>query len=133
EVRAADRVVADDRHQLLQLATVEQLPPEAARLADLRPAPRERPLRLAERDPDAIRLVLRGISQELVHLRPEPLLLQAERAIDVGGAAAVAPRRLPAHDVLLEDQHVDAGAREPPAGAEPSDAATHDHHCRATL
>src|SRR5262249_43960127 len=109
------------------------LPPEAAPLADLRPAPRKRPLRLAERDPDAIRLVLRGIAQELVHLRPEPLLLEAERAIDVRGAAAVAPRRLPAHDVFLEDQHVDARAREPPAGGEPADAATHDHDRCATL
>src|SRR5438445_484438 len=31
----------------------------------------------------------------------------------VAGAAAVAPRSLPADDALVEDEHVDAGARQP--------------------
>ncbi len=133
QVGAPDRVVADDRHQLLELTAVEQLPPEAARLADLGPAPRERPLRLAEGDADPVRLILRRIAEQLVHLRPEPLFLEPEGAIDVRRAAAVAPGRLPAHDVLLEDEHVDAGAREPPSGAQPADAAAHDHDRRSTL
>src|SRR5260221_1930764 len=42
------------------------------------------------------------------------------------GAAAIAPGGFPADDALVDNQHVDSGAREPPAGAEPGDAATDD-------
>ncbi len=59
---------------------------------------RERQLRLAERHPDAVGLVLGRVAEQLVHLRPEPLLLETEGAVDVRGAAAVAARRLPADD-----------------------------------
>src|SRR5882672_10509330 len=68
QVRATDRVVAHDRHQLLELPAIQQLPAEPARLPDLRPSPRERQLRLAERDADTVRLVFRGIPEQLVHL-----------------------------------------------------------------
>src|SRR5205807_9319642 len=118
QIRPADRVVPHDRHQLLELTAIQQLPPEAAALADLGPSPRERQLRLAQRHADALWLVLGEIAEQLVHLRPEPLLLEAEGTVDVSGAAAVAARRFPADDPLLEHEHVDAGAGEPPARAE---------------
>src|SRR5262245_47261915 len=126
EERAADGVVARDGHQFLHLLPVEELPPEAPRLADLGPAPREGELVLGKRDADPIRLMLGGIAEELVHLRPEPLLLETEWAVHMRGATAVPPRGLPAHDALLEDEHVHARAGEPPAGAEPGDAAADD-------
>jgi hypothetical protein len=131
QVGAADRVVADDGDQLLELAAVERVPAEAARLADLGPPARQRELRLAQRYPDPARLVLGGVTEKLVHLRPQSLLLEPQRAVDVGGAAAVAPRRLPADDPLLEHEHVDAGPGQPPAGAEPRHPAAHDHHRRS--
>src|SRR5207302_7362106 len=122
QIGAADRVVAHGRYQLLELPSVQPLPAKPARLADLGPAPGQRQLRLAERDADAIRLILGRIAEQLVHLRPEPLLLETEGAVDVRGAAAVAARCLPPDDPLLEHEHVDAGAGQPPAGAEPRDA-----------
>src|SRR5215470_8906719 len=124
---AADGVVTRDGHQLLDLLAVEELPPEAPRLADLGPAPGQGELCLGERDADAIRLMFGGIAEELVHLRPEPLLLEAERAVHVRGAPAVPPRGLPAHDALLQHEHVHAGAGKPPARAEAGDAAADDH------
>src|SRR5205823_8116254 len=92
QIRAADRLVADDRHQLLELTTIERLPAKAARLADLRPAPRERQLRLAQRDADPMRLVFGGIAEQPVHLRPQALLLESEGAPDVRRPPAVATR-----------------------------------------
>ena len=124
--RAADGIVAGDRHQLLHLLAVEEIPAKAARLGDLGRAPRERKLVLGERDADAIRLMLGRVAEELVHLGPEPLLLEAEGAVDVSGAAAVPPGSFPAHDALLQHEHVDARAGEPPARAEPGDAAADD-------
>src|SRR5262249_38446337 len=106
-------------------------PAEPAHLADLGPAPRERQLRLAERDADAVGLVLGRVAEQLVHLRPEALLLEAEGAVHVGGAAPVAAGGLPTDDPLLEHEHVDPGAGQPPAGAEPRDAPAHDHDRRA--
>src|SRR5207248_5899707 len=114
-------------------AAIERLPAEAAHLADLGPAPGQRELRLGQRDADPERLMLGGIAEQLVHLRPEPLLLETERAVDVRGAAAVASRGLPAHDALVEHEDIDAGAGEPPAGAQPGHSAAHDHHRRAAL
>src|SRR5262249_16445882 len=106
------------------------VPCEAARLADLGPAPRERPLRLAEGHADPERLVFGGIAEQLVHLRPESLLFETERAVDVGGASAVPARCLPSADALVEHADIHTGAREPPSGTEPGDASPDDDHCR---
>src|SRR5881296_1275967 len=46
QIRPTDRVVTHDRHELLELMAIQQLPAEAAGLADLRPSSRERQLRL---------------------------------------------------------------------------------------
>src|SRR5262249_44172430 len=100
-------------------------------LADLRPAPSERPLRFAQRDTDPVRLVLGRVAEQLVHLRPEPLLLEAEGAVDVRRATAVPSRGFPADDALVEHEHVDARARQPPPRGEARDAAADDPHCRA--
>ena len=126
EIGAADGIVTDDGHQLLELTAIEKLPLEAARLADLGPAPRQRELRLAQGHADPVRLVLRRVAEQLVHLRPEALLFETEGAVDVSGAPAVAPGSLPSHDVLLEDENVDTGASEPPSRAETGDAAADD-------
>src|SRR5262249_20628258 len=95
---------------------------------DLRPPPGQRELRLAERDADARGLMLGRVAEQLVHLRPEPLLLESEGAVDVRGAAAVPSGGLPAHDALLEHEHVGARAGEPPAGAQSGDATADDDH-----
>ena len=126
EIGAADGIVTDDGHQLLELTAIEKLPLEAARLADLGPAPRQRELRLAQGHADPVRLVLRRVPEQLVHLRPEALLFEAEGTVDVSGAPAVTSGSLPPHDVLLEDENVDAGASEPPSRAETGDAAADD-------
>src|SRR5207247_4412339 len=94
----------------------------------LGPAPRKSQLRLAQRDADAVRLVLGGIAEQLVHLRPQALLFEAEGAVDMRGASAIATGGLPADDALLEHEHVDAGAGEPPSRAEPGDAAADDDY-----
>ena len=130
EIGAADGVVAGDGHQLLELLPIEELPAKAPRLSDLRPAPGQRELGLAQGDADPIGLVLRGIAEELVHLRPEALLLEAEGTVDVGGAAAIAAGGFPAHDALLEHEHVHARSGQPPSGAEPGDTTADDDHRR---
>ena len=126
EIGPADGIVAGDGHQLLELLAIEQLPREAACLAYLGPAPRQRELRLAQRHADPVRLVLGRVSEQLVHLRPEALLLEAEGTVDVRGAPAIAPGGFPPHDVLLEDEHVDAGTSEPPSRAETGDSTADD-------
>ena len=73
-----DRIVAGYGYKLLELLSVEQLPAEAPRLSDLGPAPGQRELRFAERDADPVRLMLGGIAEQLVHLRPEALLLYGD-------------------------------------------------------
>src|SRR5215470_1354201 len=131
QIGAADGVVAGEGYQLTELPAIEELPVEAPRLADLGPAPGQGELRVAQRDADPVRLVFGGIAEQLVHLRPETLLFETEGAVDVGGTAAVAPGGLPSHDALLEHEHVDAGAGQPPSRAEPGDAAADDDHRRA--
>jgi hypothetical protein len=130
-VGPAQRVIPDDRHQLLQLLRGQEVGPEATLGGDLPGPSEEGELVLVERHPDPVGLVLGGVPEQLVHLRPEPLLLEPEGAVDVGRATAVASGGLPAHDALLEHEDVDAGAREPPASAQASHAATDDDHCRA--
>ena len=91
EIGPADGIVADDGHQLLELLAIEQLPLEAACLAYLGPAPRQRELRLAQRHADPVRLVLGRVSEQVVHLRPEALLFEAEGTVDVSGAPPLRP------------------------------------------
>src|SRR5713101_2277609 len=126
EVGPPDGIVADDGYQLLELPAIEKLPLEAARLTDLGPAPRQRELRLAQGHADPVRLVLRRVAEQIVHLRPEALLFEAEGTVDVSGAPAVASGGLPAHDVLLEDEDVDAGTGKPPSRTEAGDATADD-------
>src|SRR5262249_55553882 len=83
-------------------------------------------LRLVEGDADALPLVFGRVPEQLLHLRPELLLLHEERAVGVGASATIPARGLPADDALVEHQHVDAIARQPPAGAEARDAAAND-------
>jgi hypothetical protein len=132
QVGAPDGVVAGDRHELLELLAIEPLPAESPRLADLGPAPGQRELRVAQRDADSVRLVFGGISEQLVHVRPEALLFEAEGAIDVRGPAAVAPGGLPSHDALLQHEHIDARAGQPPSRAEAGDSPADDDHRCAT-
>jgi hypothetical protein len=108
KIGPADGIVADDGHQLLEVLAIEELPLEAACLAYLGPAPRQRELRLAQRHADPVRLVLGRVSEQVVHLRPEPLLFEAEGTVDVSGAPTIAPGGFPPHDILLEDENVDA-------------------------
>ena len=110
---------------------VERLGPEPLLGRDPGVRPVERELILRQRHLDPVRRVLRGVPEERVHLGPEPLLLDAERAVDVGRAAAVPPRGLPPDDARLEDEDVDPRAGEPPGGAEPGDAAADDHDAGA--
>src|SRR5215813_8827913 len=128
--RAADGVVARDGHQLLQLLAVEQLPAKAAALADLGRAPSQGELRVGERDANPVGLMLGGIAEQLVHLGPEALLFETERAVDMGGAAAIPSGGFPSDDALVEHEDVDAGAGQPPAGAETGHSAADDDDCR---
>ncbi len=125
-MRCGDRVIADQRNERLELRPVEYIRGEtlARRIGD--GASMERELFIGERHPDAAALIFGRIAEQLVHLRPQALLLDEERAEMMAGAAAVAPRCLPADDALVEDEHVDAGARQPPSGAEPGHTAADD-------
>src|SRR5256885_1753310 len=106
---AADRIVADQRDKAGERGAVKRLGAKAVMRRIGGGAAIRSELRLVEGDADAAWPELGGIAEQLVHLRPEPLLLDEERAEMMGGAAAVAPRRLPADDALVDHQHVGTG------------------------
>ena len=131
EVLRAERVVADQRRVAAERRGVELL------RAVLRAHGRGQRgdaavallVELRKIHDDAFAAVFGGIAEQLVHLRPEALLLAEQRALVMGAAAAVAARRLPAHDAALEHGDVVAGAGEPPGGGQAGDAAA-DHRDR---
>jgi hypothetical protein len=74
-VGAAYRVIADDRDQLLQLPHVEIIGAEPARGGDVGGPSVKGELLGVEGHLDSVRLVFRRITEEVIHLRPELLLL----------------------------------------------------------
>lgn len=125
-VIAADDGVARQRHQLLRLPGVEHLRWEALPFGIAQCAAIERHLLLARGEAYALRPEFGGIAEQLVHHRPEPLLLGEEGRMMVRAAAAIAAGGFPADQPLLQNQHVDAVLRQPPAGGKPCDAAADD-------
>ncbi len=86
---ATNRVVADQRDERLELGTIQRIRREALarRIGDRASMVQELPL--GKRHPHAAALIFGGIAEQLVHLRPQALLLDEERAEMVAGAAAV--------------------------------------------
>ena len=127
-----DHVIPGKRHQLARLLRVEHLVVVAHASADIAVVLVLGELRLGQRHDDALAPVFGRVAEQLVHLRPEPLLLGEQRALVMRRSAAVTARRLPADDSLVEHDDVDPRSRQPPSGAKPRDPRA-DHDDRRTL
>ena len=100
----------DPGHQLAQGLIVQDLNLKALGDRERRCAMVGFQLGRRERNADALTLIFRGIAEQIVHHRPEALLLAEQRTRGVRRTAAVPAGCFPAHDALLDDRHADAVA-----------------------
>ena len=126
----ARNIVACQRHQVADLPCIKLLGHETLPHRVLPRVAVALHLFLVHRDANALAAELRRIAKQLVHHRPQALLLAKQRTERVRASAAVASRCLPADDSLVDHQDIDALAREPPSRGQAGCAAADNHHGR---
>src|SRR6185437_8288970 len=126
---AAEDVVSRERYEVAHLPGIQHIGVEPLPRTVVEGLPVEQELMLIERNADPLGPEFRRVAEQLVHQRPQALLLPEERTMVMRATAPVASRGSPARGARLDDQSVDAIACKPPSGAESGNTAADDDDC----